>query len=144
MTGDARDVHVTDQIQAAADDARRIYESLSDPVAHPIVPIHSVWVATAVTEFLAVYGPDPRGCVHLDHPQPLYGFVAVPGGVLCRECVSNIIQGAKLGRCDHCGIHCAAQELSYGLINGGILTLIFVLCHPCNSIVVPGYPRPVV
>ncbi|MDF5756617.1 hypothetical protein [Spongiactinospora sp. TRM90649] len=129
------DIHLADQLAAAIAQSRQMIRSLDTPASRvrPGVP---PWVADKCEQFLRDHLDKPRGCLHLEHPQPLWGFTSLSGALLCRGCMGFFMLVNPVAPCERCGAE--GPEGFYGLVNtGGVLTLIYAVCGPCKEMISP-------
>ena len=132
---------VHDQLEAAADDAARIFKeahvSADESYKESSVDDGSI-AATVSQRFMdSLESDSSRMCPHIRGPQPIYGAACLPGLVACHACMQPLIAAQRLMQrmqgggllCDGCGgTYPRGHD---GLINRGPLLLGVNLCCTC-------------
>lgn len=131
----------TDQIQAAATDARR--QVLDDAAARGRLVVNRPTGLTLriLADFVASLSRGPLlGCAHAQAgPCPLVGWAVAPSAVFCRACADDLADGIPASGCDGCDRDPVAT-LGASAVHR-TLELRFRLCrhcagqegHPCRS-----------
>ncbi|MQA27683.1 MAG: hypothetical protein GEU94_19995 [Micromonosporaceae bacterium] len=135
MSATAYQTALTDQVQAATSDARRVLDqaaerkgsTLHNRVADP-------WLcaqAQGLTD--ALHAGAVRACHHLAHA-PGVGHAAVwrPGLIVCADCTPALTPTTKEdSTCDRCRHH--ANPIHAGLMIVGPILLGYGLCRSCAT-----------
>lgn len=134
---------MTDQLQAAIEDAERRMEKATAGDEYEELPVGKV-IETVVRRFAKGMNPatnDPRGCPHVAaSPTVIFGLASIPQVVGCQPCMERLgvlhdLQQSLSGgrRCDHCN-GTLSGEPRVGVVQNGVLLLGITICGPCAQL----------
>lgn len=137
MTVDPR----ADQIQAAADDARRLVLDDAARYRRLVVNRPTGTTYTLLARYIeSIQGPPVLVCDHAEHgPTPVVGFAAAPAAIFCRPCAEYAATDMPTRACDACEAD-DVPTIGASAVHG-VLELRIRLCkhcaapevHPCQS-----------
>ncbi|MEV4749029.1 hypothetical protein AB0K21_21845 [Streptosporangium sp. NPDC049248] len=122
---------MSDQFYAAAAAARRIVAAHAFPDS-PVVVRPRGWVDEVSDDFMAAYRADPRGCLHLQSPQPVFGTLQEMGIVRCVGCYTLHALAGVRPPCDRCGGD--SSDVCQGSVTVGPVVIVVSMCDACRAV----------
>ena len=129
----------SDQEQAASDEARRIFSTLSGVVPKPTVQyggFSQEWARLIIADRLMMQSrkdPDLTTCGHLTSPQPTF-FPSWAKHMSCQACVTSLPKATEEEdlTCDRCRV--SPKQTYIAIVRAGQYTVLGGLCKECREL----------